>query len=75
MIKKNGNETQAFVLITDEQSEWMNRSSLETKIRYVKTEVEESSALTELRVKYEEKYGKKPHHLWKEDTIKEKLEE
>lgn len=49
------------------------------KVQYqtkeVKVEVETKDELEDLKAKYQELSGKKPHHLWKESTLKEKIAE
>lgn len=35
----------------------------------------EDSKINEMKVEYEELSGKKPHHMWKEETLVEKIEE
>ena len=37
------------------------------------TKKEEKSELEDLQAEYKEKFGKKPHHLWKEKKLKELL--
>ena len=38
-------------------------------------EKDEESKLESLKAQYEAKFGKKPHHLWKEKKLTEKLAE
>lgn len=36
---------------------------------------DEDAKINEMKVEYEELSGKKPHHMWKEETLVEKIEE
>lgn len=73
LVEKKGVEIQAYAKITEEQAERLNAYKEEYRVRYVLEK--EDDELEDLKAKYIEKFNKNPHHLWKAETIKEKLEE
>lgn len=73
---KDGSEVQRRVRITPEQAARNNAYSADYKKRYLLVEeTKEESPLDVAKAEYEAKFGKKPHHTWDIEKIKEKIEE
>jgi len=75
MVDRKGKQVQGYAKITEEQAYWMNRNKDAYKVRYVLESSDSNLDIEELRNQYEEKFGEKPHHATKAETIKKKLEE